>query len=356
MTTNKTSWLRLARAKNIGPKSFFELLTHFHSVESILAEISAINERLPSAQKIILPSLSEVEKELELTEKFSAEILLFSDPQYPQLLREIADPPPLITVKGRTDLLKKNSIAVVGARNASLNSINFAKKIAHDLSSESIVITSGLARGIDSSGHVAALKNGTIAVIAGGINHIYPKENQRLFEEIAKQGLIISENRFGQSPQGYNFIQRNRIISGISLATLVVEASLRSGSLSTARFALEQGREVFAVPGSPLDPRCRGTNNLIRQGAKMVEEVKDILEELNFSVENLLSSEVSPNQAKSDIDEVGKAILEKLSFTPIAVEELIAKLEMPTSLINQYLMRFELEDKIAVEAGNVWLR
>ena len=219
-----------------------------------------------------------------------------------------------------------------------------------------------MARGVDSAAHTASVTTGTIAVIAGGINHIYPKENFRLYEEIAQRGLIVSENTYGSNPQGFNFIQRNRLISGLSLATIVVEAGLRSGSLTTARFAIEQGREVFATPGSPLDPRCHGTNRLIKDGAKMLENVEDILEELhgiksNFSKVGMLkegpTTTVDVNDELEENSNEDERILSLIDASPTSVEEIVEKSQMPATVLNSTLMRLELEEKIELTLGKV---
>ena len=270
-TQEKINWLRLARSENIGSSTFFHLIEIFGSATEAIQSLSAYDAENKIKRKIKVLSQKEAEIELENSQKFGAEVIIFSEEKYPSLLREIPDPPPVLTIKGRSELLTQNSVAIVGPRNTSLNATIFTKQLATDLGNNSLVISSGMARGVDTAAHQASIATGTIAVIAGGVNHIYPRENTKLYEEISRNGLIVSENPFNASPKIYSFIQRNRIISGLSIATIVVEAGLKSGSLTTARFALEQGREVFATPGSPIDQRCRGTNRLIKEGAKMIE-------------------------------------------------------------------------------------
>ena len=226
-----------------------------------------------------------------------------------------------------------------------------------------------MARGIDSAAHEASISSGTIAVIAGGINHIYPKENEHLYSEILKNGLLVSENAFGMPPKGGNFVQRNRIISGLSLGVIVLEAGLRSGSLITARFAREQGREVFAMPGSPFDPRCHGTNRLIKDGAKMIENISDILDELPKLKSQLRDSRIlrepdleeflAPTvklPSDDDVKKIRQEIFSKLSVTPIAIDEIIQQMQVPIKLLNIALVQLELADKIEINFGKVALK
>jgi DNA processing protein len=356
-TPEKLAFLRLARSKNLSSINLFNLLESFGSS---LESVERINE-LPQ-NKIILSSLEEIEKEISRAEKFGAKIITFFDEDYPQILKEIPDQALILTVKGDLNLFTKNAIAVVGSRNASLNGINFAKKIASDLAQNDIITISGLARGIDSATHEASYKNGTIAVIAGSIDNIYPKENTRLYEKIFETGLIITEMPFGAPPRPENFIQRNRIISGLSLGTVVIEAGLKSGSLTTARFALEQGREVFAMPGFPLDPRSQGSNRLIKDGAKLIENIDDILEEFSFLKKVEIVKEISkikeeePFNNDNDIGKISQEIIKKLGFSAITIEELIAELKAGPKLINIALTQLELMDKIEINLGKINLK
>lgn len=369
MLTTKTtletriSWLRLIRSKNIGRINFFRFLELFGSAELAVAGLPSYLHRIGSKKQIRLFSQEEAERELQKIEDFGAEILLHCDDVYPQLLREIPDPAPLLTVKGDTQLLHRLAIAVVGSRNPSLNAVTFTRKITTDLSSNDLVIASGMARGIDSAAHNFALANGTIAVIAGGIDHVYPRENAGLYHEISERGLLVAENPFGAAPEKYHFVQRNRLISGLSLATIVVEAGLKSGSLTTAKFAAEQGRDVFAMPGSPLDARCQGSNGLIKEGAKLIESSADILEEVP-SLRALFSAtknaeKIEKNEAVNcdnnliENKKIGAEILQKLSFSPTTIEELIVELNMPASLINCALMELELAEKIEVGGDRI---
>ena len=278
-------------------------------------------------------------------------------------------PPPILTVRGDKDLLESINVAIVGPRNASFNGIAFAKKIALELGQNSVVTVSGLARGIDTAVHEASILSGTIGVIAGGINNIYPSENAQLYASVMHRGLLVTESPFNSPPKGGYFVQRNRIISGLSLATVLIEAGIKSGSLTTAKFAVNQGREVFAVPGSPFEPRCHGTNRLINEGANMLQKVEDILKELPGLVARFgdvgklgeVESEIFESAAPKipsdiEIEKVRQEILAQLSFVPTAIEDIITSLKLPVSLINIALVQLELAEKIEVSQSRVMLR
>jgi DNA processing protein len=365
-TLEQLHYLRLARSENIGKSTFFRLIEIFGSVQLALEQLPDFAASGGLKRQIKIFSLADAELELENTQNFGAEILTFSDENYPRLLREIPDPAPILTVKGLSDFFTQDTVAIVGPRNASFSAMNFAKSIALELGQNSVITASGLARGVDAAVHHGSILSGTIAVIAGGIDHIYPKENAKLYDSISKQGLLVSENAFGAPPKGGNFVQRNRLISGLALGVIIVEAGLKSGSLVTARFAKEQGREVFSVPGSPFDPRCHGTNRLIKDGAKMFENVEDILAELpqlkaKFrQVKMLREPEFEPFAAPSpkmpsdiEISKIRKEIFAKLSLFPISIEEIIQELQAPARLINIALVQLELADKVAVNFGKV---
>lgn len=366
---NLKTCLRLARSENIGKSTFFRLIETFGSAQEALEKLEEGALTPNSKRQIKIFSNIEAEFELEKVKNFGGELLSFYDSRYPKLLREIPDPAPILTVKGSIEFFNRDIIAIVGPRNASFNATNFAKKIAAELGQNSIIISSGLARGVDAAAHEASISSGTIAVIGGGINHIYPKENERLFAAVSQRGLLVSESAFDAIPKGGNFIQRNRIISGISLAVIVIEAGLRSGSLTTARFAAEQGREVFAVPGSPLDPRCQGANRLIKDGAKMLESVNDVFDELprlrkNFhNLGMLREAEIDDFAAprikmppEDEITKIRHEILSRLSFAPIEVAEIISQLQIAPRLVNIALIQLELTDKIEFSRGKITLK
>ena len=262
----RLAWLRLIRSENVGPATFRTLVNEFGGAEAAIDALPMLSRR-GGAHHIRLYSEDEAEAELAAAEALGAHLVAIGEPGYPPALAEVDAPPPLVYVKGNLDLAGAPIDALVGARNGSAVGQKFTRGLATDLGLEGFVIASGLARGIDTAAHLASLERGTIAVLAGGIDNVYPPENEELQRAIGERGLLLSERAPGFSPRGKDFPRRNRLISGISLAVIVIEAAERSGSLITARFAGEQGREVFAVPGSPLDPRSTGTNNLLKQGA-----------------------------------------------------------------------------------------
>lgn len=310
---------------------------------------------------IKLCTQAEAEQEIEACSKLGARIISYEDEEYPELLLNIDDFPPIISVLGNINYLHQKTVAIVGSRIASINGSNFAHKLASDLGSHGFVIASGLARGIDTAAHKGALATGTVAVIAGGIDTIYPLENKDLYHNIAERGAIIAELPFGTVPRGQNFPQRNRIISGISYGVVIVEASFGSGSLITARMAIEQNKEIFAVPGFPLDPRSRGTNSLIKQGAKLTESAEDIIEELNIlkNRENIVH-EINhkfincrlPLVPEQDLIKARKTITNLLNATPVAIEEVIKASGIELPVVLTVILELELAGKVKREMGN----
>ena len=365
LTQEQINQLRLIRSHNIGRANFFSLIEKFGSATAAILEIEDLIKKGQFTHKIKLADPKSIDDEISKTYKFGAQIIFHDQEIYSNLLSQNHDSPPIITAKGNIDLLNQPTFAIVGSRNASFNSVSFTKKIASELS-KSFVIASGLARGVDSAAHHAAINSATIAVIAGGIDNIYPKENRDLYKQIFDQGLIITEQPFDSPPVANNFVKRNRIISGLSKGVLVVEAGIKSGSLTTARFAGEQGREVFAIPGSPIDGRSSGCNKLIKEGAKIVEDVNDILEEFgNLKAPKLVTKKitksveiVSPKKVNqhSDLNSLEKEIISKISNTPIAIEELNQLVSAPVNLINIALVKLEMADKIEVNYGKINLR
>lgn len=285
----RQAYMRLARTKNIGSRTFMDLINLFGDPQTAIDNLPEMMRRSGSRNQIIIPSKNQIEREIEETYKFNAEIILLCDDNYSKLLQEINDPPPMLIVKGNIKLMQSdNIVGIVGARNASANGCSITKTLANDMNKYGYVVVSGLARGIDSSAHAACINNklnvGTIGVIAGGIDSIYPKENGWLYELMYEKGLVITEYAIGQSPMAKYFPQRNRIIAGISSGVIVIEAAIKSGTLITARLALEYGREVFAIPGSPMDPRCHGTNGLIKDGAILIESAEDVVKEFKSAM------------------------------------------------------------------------
>ncbi len=360
------SWIRLFKTENVGKVTFFNLLKIFGNAEEALKNVEKYSLKGGLKKPVKLADEKSALLELENCRKIGAKIITFNMAEYPNLLRQIADPPPIITALGNANLLNQDIISIVGPRNASINGCKFAQKIAFDLGSEKLVIASGMARGIDSAAHLGGIASGTIAVIAGGIDNIYPPENKSLYQQIAEKGLIISENFFGTPPRGVNFSQRNRIISGIALGVVVIEATLKSGTLITARYALEQNRDIFAVPGSPFDPRAQGTNRLIKQGAKLTESAEDILEEINHlrgkALQNIEFREKENAEFQGfdidiftddEVDEARKLIIEKIGYQPVIIGDLISELQIPIRIANIALIQLELAGKIEYKNGKV---
>lgn len=273
-------WLRLIRSENVGPRTFRQLINRYGGAGAALEALPALAARALRGRAIRIAGRDEALREIDGARRLGVRFAAMSDPDYPALLREIADAPPILALRGVAPRADRGVVAIVGSRNASAAGLAFAERLTRGLARENYVIVSGLARGIDAVAHRASLETGAIAVLAGGHARPYPAEHVRLAEEIAERGLVVSEMPLEWEPRGRDFPRRNRIISGVSRATVVVEAARRSGSLITARFANEQGREVFAVPGSPLDPRAEGANDLIRQGATLCARPEDVLNAL----------------------------------------------------------------------------
>jgi len=275
----RRAWLRLARTQNVGPVTFAALLRRFGSASAALSEVPRLAQR-GGGKDMRIPSEADARQELESLHKIGGRIIASCEPDFPRGLAAVDPPPPIISVLGHAAILAREMVAIVGARNASALGRKFANKLAIDLSAAKLVVVSGLARGIDTAAHEGSLEGGTCAVVAGGIDVVYPPENQSLYDRIRNEGAIVSEMPLGQPPQARHFPRRNRIISGLARGVVIVEAAEGSGSLITANYALEQNREVFAVPGSPLDPRAKGTNRLIREGAMLTESADDVLNNL----------------------------------------------------------------------------
>lgn len=273
----RIDWLRLWRSVGIGAITFRDLLNHFGSARGA---IENIDNRQFGKRRFRIADKAEALREIEITHKFGANLVALGEAGYPRWLQSIEGAPPLIYVKGLASLSRQPAIAIVGSRNASGAGLKIAEQLAFELGQLGLAVCSGLARGIDARAHHAAIKSGTIAVLGGGIDHIYPAQNEALYHQIAERGLLISEQPMGYVAKANDFPRRNRLISGLSLGTIVVEAAVRSGSLGTARYSGEQGRLVFAVPGHPLDPRAKGTNRLIQDGASLVTEAQDVFSAL----------------------------------------------------------------------------
>ncbi len=357
----KLHWLRLIRCENVGPITFYQLLQRFGTAKKAIEALPHLARRGGKNGNLKICTLADAEAELKTHEKGGARIIVAAEAEYPPLLKQIEDAPPILSVRGHGHLLQKPCVAIVGTRNASAAGRKFTEKLAGELGSAGYIVASGLARGIDSSAHLAALRTGTIAVMAGGVDQVYPPDNQNLYDQIADQGVLVSEIQWGINPQARHFPRRNRIVSGLSLGVVVIEAALQSGSLITARCALDQNREVFAVPGSPLDPRCQGTNSLIKQGATLVESAADILEVLRRiqapSVET--KSDVffkalafTEEKAEQMIADATPIILELLSATPTPVDDIIRMSGLPAPIVLSVIMELELAGRLQRFPGN----
>ncbi|MFH1159176.1 MAG: DNA-processing protein DprA [Pseudomonadota bacterium] len=359
----KLAWLRLSRTENIGPITFYKLLERFGSAEAALRAIPDLARRGGRMEGLKAFAADLAEKELAQVEKCGARLIARDEPEYPSLLAQLEDAPPLVAVLGHASLLSKPSLAVVGARNASLPGRRIAEEFSRKVAAAGYVIVSGLARGIDTAAHTASLDTGTVAVVAGGIDVIYPRENEKLYRQISEQGAVIAESPFGTEPIARHFPRRNRLISGLSLGVLIVEAAMKSGSLITARMAAEQNREVFAVPGSPMDPRSEGANKLIQDGAHMATSADDILRELKSLRLRPMNDPAGdpwrgpPNLFTSiPVKEPDEAlrikILEMLSPTPVQVDEIIRAAEAPASEVLTVILELELAGRIERHPGN----
>jgi len=356
----RLDWLRLIRSENIGSKTFFRLLDHLGSVEAALAGVPGLAARGGRKKPIRLAVEETAAAEIDALDRLGARAIAWCEPDYPEFLAAIPDPPPVIAVAGYSDVLRRRGVAIIGARNASAAGRRFARQLAADLGEAGFVVVSGLARGIDTAAHDGSLATGTIAVLAGGLDSVYPPENSALFDDIVGRGAAVSEQPPGMVPTAGHFPPRNRLISGLALGVVVVEAASRSGSLITARMALEQGREVFAVPGSPLDPRARGPNELIRGGATLIQSAADVIESLSgpFAPQKpppaalRLDDETSVATDKSEFAEARRMVGEQLGATPVTVDELVRECQLPAKVVLTVLLEFELAGKVERHPGN----
>jgi DNA processing protein len=351
-------WVRLARTPGVGAKTFHQIIARFGTASEAIAHQAAWRGRGKDSE-IVKPAIAE--KEVAAATKAGLYYLPYTNPDYPNPLATLDDAPPLILVKGRREALAVPLLAIVGARNATINGRKFARQLAADLAKAGFGIISGLARGIDGAAHEGALSAGlTVAVLAGGADVLYPPEHCDLYGQIAEAGAIISEMPPGTEPQAALFPRRNRIISGASRAVVVVEATPRSGSLITARYAAEQGRDVFAVPGSPLDPRAHGPNALIRDGATLIQSSDNIIHEMqsmrvlssNFSARPApLSQEIEIN-SENDTATLRRKIEAALGPTPASVDELVRQCQVSPAVLATILLELELAGRLERLPGN----
>lgn len=352
----RRDWLRLARAENVGPVAFRYLIETYGEAAKAIGALPRLAERAGRAQPPRIPSPAEAERELAAGAAIGAKLLCACEPAFPPFLAAIDPPPPTIWALGDAGLLHGRSVAVVGARNASAAGQRFARALAHDLGQAGFTIVSGLARGIDGAAHEGSLETGTIAVLGGGPDDIYPPEHDGLYRRIAARGCIVSESPPGYRAQARDFPRRNRLISGLAEGVVVVEAELRSGSLITARLAGEQGREVFAVPGSPLDARAKGTNDLIRQGAALCEGAEDVIRTLDGVGSGLREPEpvdFAPNAAAEPDPALIERVAELLSPTPIAWDDLARAAGVPGPAVYAALVELSLAGRCELLSGSM---
>lgn len=354
------SWLRLIRTENVGPVTFHQLLETYGSAEKALETLPELAAKGGRKAPLNTPPEAPIKREIEALTKLGGRFITAADEDYPLALSALHDAPPVIATLGNIALLAEPSLAIIGARNASLNGKKFAEKLAAELGQNGYTVTSGLARGIDTAAHEGALPTGTIAVLAGGADVIYPEENKDLYAHIKETGLIVSEMPIGAKPMAQHFPRRNRIVSGLSKGVIVVEATLKSGSLITARMAGDQGRDVFAVPGHPADPRASGPNALIRDGAVLVRSANDILEH----VQSFSGCALNDNPRKADSfthmppkpptvsDDMRAAVLENLSYHATAIDELIRTCDLTIGALQTILLELELAGRIKRIPGN----
>jgi len=343
----------LSRTQTIGPVAFNTLLQRFENASNALENLPHLIRK----KSIIPPSIEQVEAEMEASEALGIKLIAACEPDYPKYLRALDPGPPIISVWGRTEILHKPCIAIVGSRNASAIGQRFAGQLARELGQNGLTVVSGLARGIDAAAHNATLDTGTAGVLGGGVDHVYPRENTALFDAMREQGALISESHLGYRATARDFPRRNRIISGLSLGVIVIEAAERSGTLITARYALEQNREVMAAPGSPLDPRAKGCNRLIQQGAALIESAEDVMSVIadirppdDFSESKTsYSPSIEWDEIDKQVEIIKPKILSLLSPSPTHRDDIIRAANLPINLVMATLLELEINGDIFVE-------
>lgn len=357
--SQRLSWLRLIRSENVGPATFRDLIVHCGSASDALEMLPELVRRGGGGRPIRIASLQDAEREMQAATKMGAVFVGIGEPDYPRYLRQCDNPPPLVTIKGNPEVFRLPPVAIVGARNASLVGIKFARMIARELGEAGYAIISGLARGIDTAAHEASLDYGTVAVMAGGLDVPYPPENLNLYKAIsARNGAAISEMPFGWDPRARDFPRRNRIIAALSLGLVVVEAAERSGSLISARLAGELGRLVFAVPGSPLDPRAKGTNGLLKNGAIVTTSTEDIITALTPLVERPAFDDaafLAPDMDFPPINPPDESDRDRfvnlLGPVPVDIDDLIRTSELHPSVVMLILLELDLAGRLQRHSG-----
>jgi DNA processing protein len=353
----RLDWLRLIRSENVGPRTFRALLNHYGDAGAALDALPDLARRGGAAGPVRAYPRAEAEREMEAARALGARFVALREPDYPARLAMIDDAPPLIAVRGERAALAMPMVAIVGSRNASAAGLKFTERLARELGEAGLGIASGLARGIDAAAHRASLPTGTVAVLAGGHDRIYPPEHTELLTAILATGAALSEMPFGWEPRAADFPRRNRLISGLALGVVVIEAPRRSGSLITMRFALEQGREVFAVPGSPLDPRAEGSNNLLKEGATLVTEAADVLSVLRPILGQPLATEEPERPAPvppTDPDMAARTrIVDLLGPSPVSIDDLIRLSGTSPALVRAVLLELELAGRLERVGGGL---
>ena len=353
----RLDWLRLIRSENVGPRTFRTLLNHCGSAGAALKALPDLARRGGAGRVVRICPREDAEQELAAATRMGVAFLALGEDEYPAQLATIDDAPPLLAVRGQAAVLQEPMIAMVGSRNASAAGVKFAEQLGRDLGAAGFVVVSGLARGIDAAAHRASVTTGTVAVLAGGHDSIYPPEHLPLVEALIENGAAVSEMPLGYEPRGRDFPRRNRLISGLALGVIVVEAAQKSGSLITGRMALEQNREVFAVPGSPLDPRAAGTNALLKQGAVMVTEAEDVLAVLR----PIIGHRPEPPNPEPRIEDGAPLpepspdsrarIVALLGPTPVSADDLIRLSGASTTMVHATLLELELAGRLKRQQG-----
>jgi DNA processing protein len=354
----RLDWLRLIRSENVGPRTFRMLLNHCGSAGAALKALPDLARRGGAARPVRICTREEAAGELAAAAKMGVALVALSEEEYPAQLANIDDAPPLLAVRGKPTVLNQPMIAMVGSRNASAAGVKIAEKLARDLGAAGLVVVSGLARGIDAAAHRASIATGTVAVLAGGHDRVYPPEHAPLAEALIANGAAVSEMPFGYEPRGRDFPRRNRLISGLTHGVIVVEAARKSGSLITSRMALEQNREVFTVPGSPLDPRAEGSNALLKQGAVMVTEAEDVLAVLRPIIGDRPAPAIGKTQFRDDSppapepppDARGR-VMALLGPTPVTTDDLIRLSGTSTTMVQVTLLELELAGRLKRQQG-----
>ena len=369
----RVAWLRLIRSENVGPVTFRELVNQFGGATEALAALPVLSRRGGRRTSLRICRRDEAEAELDAVDRLGAQLVALGEAGYPPWLARIDAPPPLLCIKGQPRLVSRPIISIVGSRNGSAAGQKIARTLAADLGRQGFVIASGLARGIDAAAHRAALETGTIAVLAGGVDVIYPPEHAELHRQIARDGLLVCERPPGLDPRAQDFPRRNRLISGMAAGLIVVEAARRSGSLITARFAAEQGREVFAVPGNPLDPRAEGTNGLLKSGATLVTHADDVIGALEATLAwrspplaghvnerdpSLGDESTDAGQSDRAADDpaatvVRARIIEALGAAPIELDEIARASRCTARDMRVVLLELDLAGRIEHHPGNM---